>query len=127
MAKINTFRDLEVWNAAMNLALVCYRMTDPFPKRELYALTAQIRRAVVSISANLAEGHNRKSRKAYRNHVSIALGSHAELESLVELARRLNYLDSAQFSTLEEASRPTGRMLYGLWRALKKPPLADTP
>jgi four helix bundle protein len=124
MAKFNSFRDLEVWRAAMDLAVLCYRTTDAFPRGELYTLTAQIRRAVVSISANVAEGHNRKSRKAYRNHVSIALGSHAELESLLELAKRLDYLDTARLTLLEESIRRTGQMLYGLWRALtvRKPP-----
>src|SRR5262249_38008428 len=125
MAKLKTFRDLDVWNAAMDLASLCYRVTDVFPKSELYSLTAQIRRAAVSISANAAEGHNRKARKAYCNHISIALGSHAELESLLELAKRLAYLDANRFTTLEETIRRTGQMLYGLWRALRKSPVTE--
>ena len=66
MARINSFRELEVWQAAIDLALLCYRTTASFPLDERFGLTVQIRRAAVSIPANIAEGHNRKSRKAYR-------------------------------------------------------------
>ena len=121
MPRIRSFRDLEVWTAAMDLALCCYQTSDTFPRDERYTLTAQLRRAAVSIPANVAEGHNRKSRKAYRNHISIALGSQAELETLLELATRLRYLEAAQHKALGEALSRTGQMLHGLWRSLKKP------
>ena len=72
MTTITSFRDLDVWNAAMDLAVLIYAVTDPFPRREQFGLTAQIRRSAVSIPANIAEGHNRRVDGPYRNHVHIA-------------------------------------------------------
>jgi four helix bundle protein len=120
MNKIKSFRDLEVWSAAMSLAVQCYRATESFPQPERYGLTAQIRRAAASIPANLAEGHNR-SRNAFRNHVRIAVGSQAELDTLLELGVRLKYLTSNEQVMLEEPLRKTGQMLHGLARALNRP------
>jgi len=117
MPSLKSFRDLDVWQIAMNLALLCYRATSSFPQGERYTLTAQIRRAAASIPANVAEGDGRKSRKAYRNHVSIALGSHAELEPLLELATRLKHVTSSEAAALEVPIRRTGQTLHGLFRA----------
>jgi four helix bundle protein len=74
-----TYRDLVVWKQGMDLTEQCYKATAPFPRSELYGLTSQLRRASVSIPSNIAEGHGRRSTKAYLNHVSIAIGSQAEL------------------------------------------------
>jgi four helix bundle protein len=120
MNRITKFRDLEVWNLAMSLTIQSYRVTESFPQSERYGLTAQIRRAPASIPANLAEGHGR-SRKMFRNHVSIAVGSQAELDTLLELGLRLNYLRPETYATLEDPLRRTGQMLHGLKRALKPP------
>ena len=79
-ARIESFRDLEAWQAAMMLTLDCYRLTWSFPPDERFGLTAQVRKSVVSIPSNVAEGHNRRSRLAYRNHVGIALGSQGRHE-----------------------------------------------
>jgi len=73
----SSFRRLEVWQVAMDLADACYRTTTGFPRREWYGLAAQIRRAAVSVPSNVAEGHCRRSRAAYAYHLSVALGSHA--------------------------------------------------
>ena len=89
MARINTFRELEVWNLSMEQTTCVYRLTERFPRSEQFGLTAQMRRCAVSIPANIAEGHNRRSRRAYLNHVAIALGSLAELDTLVELVGSL--------------------------------------
>ena len=92
---ILTYRDLEVWKQGMDLVEDCYKVTASFPKSELYGLTSQLRRAVISIPSNVAEGRSRKSTKAFRNHVSIALGSHSELETCLELATRLGFMSLA--------------------------------
>lgn len=86
MAAIKSYRDLEVWQKAMLLAESCYRWTEEFPKREIYGLASQLRRAAVSIASNIAEGNSRRSRQAYLNHLSITLGSQSEVETQVELA-----------------------------------------
>ena len=87
-----TYRDLEAWQRGMDLVECCYRISADFPKAELYGLTSQIRRAAVSIPSNVAEGRCRKSTAVFANHVDIALGSHGELETCLELAERLGFL-----------------------------------
>jgi len=82
MGQINSYRDLEVWQLGIELVLDCYAVTNRFPAHERFGLTSQARRAAVSIPSNIAEGHNRRSPRstnAYRNHVSIALGSGGDL------------------------------------------------
>ncbi|MEW5984951.1 MAG: four helix bundle protein [Acidobacteriota bacterium] len=85
MKRISSFRDLEAWRLSMDLVQACFELSGSFPKSEIFGLTAQFRRAALSIPSNLAEGH-RRPRPAYLNHVSIALGSHAELETCLEVA-----------------------------------------
>jgi four helix bundle protein len=83
MNSIETYRDLEAWQFGMTLVERCYAETKGFPVDERYGLTAQLRRAAISIPSNVAEGACRRTTNAYINHVSIALGSHAELETCV--------------------------------------------
>jgi four helix bundle protein len=90
--KIVTFRDLRVWQEAMDLALSCYRLTARFPKCEQFGgLATQARRAATSILSNIAEGKVRPT-NVFRNHISVALGSHAELDTQLELAMGLEYV-----------------------------------
>jgi len=114
------YRNLEVWQQAMDLVERCYRVTMPFPASEMYGLTSQMRRAAISIPSNVAEGHCRKKTGAYLNHVSIALGSHAELETCAEASRRLGFLKETEFKSLMELCDPVGRMLNGLHRSLEE-------
>jgi four helix bundle protein len=114
------YRDLEVWQKGMDLVEACYRLTTSFPKTEMYGLTSQIRRASVSIPSNLAEGHSRRSTGAYVNHVSIALGSHGELETCTELALRLGFLSKAEYSDLEAQLGSIGRLLNALHQSLEE-------
>jgi four helix bundle protein len=105
MSTIVSFRDLKVWQLAMEFA-------------ERYGLTSQTRRAVVSIPSNLAEGHGRKD-GAYLNHVRIAIGSQAELTTLLELSRRLHYLSERDAEHLLSGLRDIRKLLYGLKRSLE--------
>jgi four helix bundle protein len=98
----------------------CYRATAVFPRAELYGLTSQIRRAAVSIPSNLAEGDRRGTTPAYLNHVRIALGSHGELETCLELACRLGFLPSADIKALSARLESIGRLLNGLHRSLER-------
>ncbi len=92
--KINSHKDLKVWQEAMNLVVVVYDITKLFPSDEVYGLTSQLRRAVVSIPSNIAEGAGRKGSKEFSRFIYIALGSLAEVETQIEIAHRLNYLTS---------------------------------
>ena len=115
-----TYRDLEAWKVAMDLVEECYRVTGDFPKSEMYGLTGQMRRAACSIPTNVAEGHCRRTTKAYANHVSIALGSHGELETCIDVSRRLGFLSSAQQQAVMLKCDAVGRLLNGLYSALER-------
>jgi four helix bundle protein len=86
---------------------------------ERYGLTSQLRRAAVSIRSNVAEGYGRRTTKSYAHHVSIALGSHAEIETCLEIATRLGYLDAAAHDALASKLQTLGRLLYALHRSLR--------
>ena len=108
------YRDLIVWQKAMELVTSVYEATSAFPRHELYGLTGQIRRAAVSVPSNLAEGHGRASRREFHQFISQARGSLMEVETQLEIARNLGYLSSADAAeVLAKASR-VGRMLNGL-------------
>ena len=117
---IFTYRDLLVWQQGLTLVDECYSLTATFPKSEFYGLTSQLRRAAVSIPANVAEGHCRRETKPYRHHVSIAIGSHGELETLIELACRLSFLSVSDKTRVMKLCDSVGRLLSGLHRSLKR-------
>ncbi|MBW3566088.1 MAG: four helix bundle protein [Acidobacteria bacterium] len=117
--KIKSFKHLRVWKRAMDLVVEIYHLTEGMPREEVFGLTAQIRRSVISIPSNIAEGHARSSTGAYLNHLSIALGSLAELETQMILASRLNYLPDPDLEPAMECCREIGRMLNGLRKSLQ--------
>src|SRR6266480_6967621 len=115
---IRRYQDLRVWQLSMDLVVEIYRASETFPKRETYGLSAQCRRAAVSLPSNIAEGHGRKHLGDYLHHLSIANGSLMELETHCIIAQRLSYAAEDIPSLLERAAE-VGRMLAGLIRALK--------
>jgi len=115
-----TFRHLDVWKQGMGLVEQIYRSTQPFPRSEQYGITNQIRRATLSIPCNIAEGHCRRSTKAFMNHVSIALGSHGELETLLEVSCRLGFLGPDEHRRLSTLAATVGRLLNGLYNSLER-------
>ena len=117
---IKSYRDLGVWQKAMELAQKCYASTAEFPQREVYGLTSQIRRAAVSIPSNIAEGHSRRSRQAYLNHISIALGSQSELETQIDLSCRLGFISERSSEEILLMAAEVGRMLHGLVSSLER-------
>ena len=116
---LTSYRELVVWQKAIELALLVYRLSEEFPKREIYGLAAQIRRAAVSIPSNIAEGYGRGSRKEYVQFLCIAQGSLKEMETQTILSEKLTYATSVQTKTVLDASEVVGKMLGGLIRSLK--------
>ena len=104
----------------MELVETCYQSMQEFPKRGIFGLASQIRRAAVSILSNLTEGHSRKSRQAYLNHLSVALSSQSELETQIELASRLEMIPEQAASVILESAGRVGRMLHALIAALER-------
>ena len=119
---VQTFKDLLVWQEAMNLVEMIYLQTRTFPKEEMYGLTSQIRRAVVSIPANIAEGNGRRSRREYLQFLAIANGSLKELETHLLIAERLNILTKEKSEQLLTQLNMVGRMLTALRKSLNPSP-----
>jgi four helix bundle protein len=117
---IRDFRDLIVWQRAIVLATEIYRLTRAFPRDEIYGLTSQLRRAAVSVSSNIAEGHARQGRE-FVHFLSMARGSLAEVESQLILAVELGYLAPDDIKNAEALATETRRMAAALSRKLRPP------
>jgi len=111
-------RQLIVWQKSCDLVVMVYRATDQFPDVEKYGLTSQIRRAVISVPANITEGAGRWGSAEFQRFLSIARGSLSELEALVELALRLHYLCRDEVEPIMAQIDEVGRLLVGLRKSL---------
>ena len=118
--KIRHFTDLEAWKESHQLALDVYRVTKLFPKDEMFGLTNQMRRAVVSVGSNIAEGFSRNTAKDKSQFYSVARGSATELGSQLLLARDIGYLNVDAFNMLQERLNKVGRLTTGLIQYLQK-------
>jgi len=115
-----TYRDLKVWQKAMELVTAIYTSTQEFPKSETYGLTGQMRRAAVSIPSNIAEGQGRRLEGDFQHFLRNARGSLLELETQVLIAQNLRYLTQAQTEVLVARCSEVGRILNGLIGSLRK-------
>lgn len=117
---IESYRDLHVWQAAVELTVECYAETKKFPTSETYGLTSQIRRSSTSVAANIAEGYGRDNTGSYVQFLRVAQGSLKELETHVIIATRIGYLESSQEKFLLQRSEQIGRMLRALMRSVQR-------
>ena len=122
--EIRSYRDLIVWQKAVDLYVEAYRLSKKLPKEELYALSDQIRRAAVSVPSNIAEGHARHSRKDFAHFLMIAQGSIAELETQLYLAVRMTMLAESDVDSLMPLSGEVSKMLMSLRTKLSTNPPA---
>ena len=120
-AKIQSYRELQVWQKSMALTLLVYRMTQQFPREELYGLTSQLRRAAVSVPANIAEGYGRLNRKEYVQFLGIAQGSNCEVQTLVEIAQGLGFGDVVALREIYAESNEISKLLFRLIASLRSP------
>jgi four helix bundle protein len=109
-----SFRDLDAWQVAMNLADRIYDLTERFPRHELYGLTGQLRRSAASIPSNIAEGTRQRTPKAKAYYYTAANASEAELETHLELSRRRKYAPERDIRDLEEMATRVAKMLFRL-------------
>jgi four helix bundle protein len=114
------YRDLIVWQKAVELVTEIYRVTRQFPKDEIYGLSSQIRRAAVSVPCNIAEGQGRLTRREFHQFLGYARGSLMEMETQVVIAGNLGDLQEDQVSRLLELSAEVGRILNGLLGSISK-------
>ena len=116
---VQSFRDLQVWQRAIQMSIAIYRLTQGFPREELYGLTSQIRRAAVSVASNIAEGHGRLGSGEYRQFLGFARGSNFEVQTQLEIARALGLGDSTLLGEAEGLSLEVGKMISGILNAIK--------
>src|SRR6266536_30633 len=117
---VRGYRDLIVWQDSMDLVLSIYRITAAFPKEERYSLVSQLRRAAVSVPSNIAEGHGRSRTGDYLRHLSVADGSLSEVETQIQIARRLEYITEDDQSRLLDSCNAIAKMFGGLIRSLRR-------
>jgi four helix bundle protein len=116
--KIRTFRDLNIWKVGIELVKDVYRLTEKFPKQEMYGIVSQMRRSAVSIPSNVAEGFKRYHNKEYRQFLYVTLGSCAELETQITIAKELKYIQQDNEAALLEKLDHIGRMITSLLKKL---------
>jgi four helix bundle protein len=119
-----TYKDLEVWQAAMELAVQVYRLTAVFPQEEKYGLTSQLRRAAVSVPSNIAEGKGRSSDKELIQFLCHSRGSLFEIETQLAIGERLGYSPTKDCDVVRNETARIGQMLSGLIRSVHPAPAA---
>jgi len=117
--KIQSFTDLEVWREAHKLVLLIYEITKKFPKEEIFALVSQMRRAVVSITSNIAEGFSRQSYKEKVQFYSMARGSLTELENQLLIAKDVGYIDNSEFNKVMDQITVVHKLLNAFIKKTK--------
>ncbi|WP_263365140.1 four helix bundle protein [Edaphobacter bradus] len=111
---VESYRDLKVWQRAVQMTLGIYRVTTGFPKEELFGLTSQMRRAAVSVASSIAEGYGRNSKGEYKQFLGIARGSNLELQTQLFIAVELGYGDPGLLREAESPSNEVAKMLNSL-------------
>lgn len=115
---ITSYKDLNVWQRSIELVIEIYRLTKLYPREEIYGITSQTRRAAVSIPSNIAEGYTRKHKQEYVQFLRISFASGAELETLIFLAKKINFVSEIEFKEsyrlLEEVMKMLNKMLSSL-------------
>ncbi len=113
------YKKLKIWEKAHNFAIEIYKISNKFPKEELYGLTSQIRRASFSIPLNIVEGHASVSKKEFSNFLNIANRSLVETEYLLEIVQELNFISDAEYQNLEKMRTEIGAMLNAFSKSIR--------
>lgn len=125
--RINSFRDLRIWQQGIELGREVYKITADFPKYEIFGLSNQLRRASISIPSNIAEGHIRKNTAEFKQFLYIALGSLAELETQILIANDLKFVNSKNYSTIINRIEVLGKQIRSLITKLQTKPKSPNP
>ena len=118
MSEIKSYRDLDVWQRSVDICVKIYQVSDKFPASEQYGLTSQLRRSAVSLASNIAEGHSRSTGE-FARFLLIARGSLSELETQIEIAKRIGYLSQELADDLAIDHQIIGRQLNALLQKIK--------
>jgi four helix bundle protein len=120
MEKTHSFKDLIVWQKAHQLVIAIYKATKLFPKEEVFSLTNQVRRAAVSIPADICEGYKKKTIPNQLNFINIAEGSLEEVKYYIILSKDLQYIDESAYEQLTNSAEEVGRLINGYEKAISK-------
>lgn len=112
------YNNLIVWRKADEMAFLVYKITQNFPKNEMFGITSQLRRAALSIPTNIVEGYDRNSKTEFRRFVVIALGSLAETKYLLSFSNRLNYLSDKEYIRVNKPCEQCGQLLWKFYKSL---------
>jgi four helix bundle protein len=115
---VQSFRDLVVWQRSIQLTIAIYRITQSFPREEVYGLASQIRRSAISVPSNIAEGQGRLTTGEFKQFLGIARGSNCELQTQLEIARALGYSDTQRIEEAEGLSSEVGKMINAILQSL---------
>jgi len=118
MGSVNTHRDLQIWQKSMKLVTIIYEVTSRYPDSEKFGLSSQIRRAAVSVPANIAEGFGRKSSGDFKRFLNISMGSLFELQTELEISKNLSLINVDEFAEVYEFTREIERMMSSFIRTL---------
>ena len=118
MSKVRGYRDLQIWQRSIDAVERCYRLTWTFPREERYGLASQLQRAAVSVPSNIAEGHERNSTKSYVYHLGVSRSSVAEVETQIEIAIRLGYVEADRVDDLLNEFDQISRVIATIIRKL---------
>ena len=116
---MQSFRDLLVWQRSMELTVAIYKLTQAFPREEMFGLTSQLRRSAISVPSNIAEGHGRMNPREFQHFLLIARASNCELQTQLELSGTLGLADAQLLATAQSTSNEVEKMLLGLLSKLK--------
>jgi four helix bundle protein len=123
MKFMHNFKDLKVWQKSVDLAVGIYKLTSNFPNEEKFGMISQMRRSSVSISSNIAEGSAKTSKKAFANSLEISLGESFELETQIEISRRIGFISEDQHEGINKEITEIQKMILGLISSLHREPL----
>jgi four helix bundle protein len=117
--RVRSFRGLQVWQRSMELTVLIYKLTGSFPREEVYGLTSQLRRCAVSVSSNIAEGQGRLNTREFKQFLGIARGSNCELQTQLEIARRLELGEAKLIDEAEGLAHEVGKMIFTILGKLR--------
>ena len=117
---MRAFRKIAAWQKADDLVVRIYELTESFPKSELFGLTSQIRRAAVSVAANIVEGSARATLRDYMHFLVMARSSLAEVEHYLHLSQRLSYIDGGKYQEMAQLHKEAAKVLYGLVQHIER-------
>jgi len=117
---MNSFRDLIVWQRAIQMTVAIYKLTDQFPKIETFGLTSQLRRSAVSVASNIAEGYGRGTKGEYVHFLGMARGSNCEIQTQLVIAKELGFGNVNSWQTAESLSHEVGKMIAAIMKSCKE-------